>query len=192
MPRVVGGCSLTHVSHLTFRFGGIVSLCAPATRKRDCLTALCLCSTKFLLEDGKSPLRPPGSASRPRFLRAVQGCVRFVVPYMFRGEVLLCGHFCRQFLSNTPGRVPRCLEWVRYSLDYLGQGPAGGRRLALRVSPSIRDSTFARCRFSSFVRYGVARCSCGVCVCVGSFCCAFWELRATTNGAVLRESQKLR
>ena len=27
-----------------------MSLCTPATRKRDCLTALCLCSTKFLLE----------------------------------------------------------------------------------------------------------------------------------------------
>ena len=33
-------------------------------------------------------------------------------------------HSPRQFLSNTPGRVPRCL----------GQGPAGGRRLAFRVS----------------------------------------------------------
>ena len=84
------------------------------------------------------------------------------------GEVLLCGHFCRQCLSNAPCRVPRCLKWVRHSLDNLGQGPAGGRQLALRVSPSVCDSTFARCRFSSFARYGVARCSWGVCV--GSFC----------------------
>ena len=168
--------------------------------------------------DGICPPRPPGSASRPRSLRhassssACSGACWWIPA---GGEVLLCGHFSRLFLSNTPGRVPR------YFLDYLGQGPAGGRRPPLRVSPSIRDSAFVSCRFSSFVRYGVDRCSWGVCV--GSFCwsraprvgllvvslglslvcrvlscpagficCAFRELRATTNGAVLRESQKLR
>ena len=35
---------------MTFRFGGIVPLYSTATRKTDCLTALCLCSAKFLLE----------------------------------------------------------------------------------------------------------------------------------------------
>ena len=111
---------------------------------------------------------------------------------------------------------------ISYSHYYLGQGAAGGRRLALEVSSRIRDSTFARCRSKSFARYGVAHCSWGVCVgvfprvsdlpgvgllvvslglslvCRVQSCpacfnrCPFWELRATTNGAVLRESQKLR
>ena len=85
------------------------------------------------------------------------------------GEALLCCSSCLESRSNGSGRVPRCLEWVRFSHNYLGQGPAGGRLLALKVSSRIRGSPFARCWFKSFARYVVARCSWafGVCVPVG-------------------------
>ena len=41
--------------------------------------------------DGISRPRPLGSTSRPRSLRAVQGCVRFVVFYMLRGLLVDSG-----------------------------------------------------------------------------------------------------
>ena len=79
------------------------------------------------------------------------------------GEILLCCRSCSAFHSTASGRLPRCFEWVHFSHYYLGQGPAGGRRLAMLVSWSTRGGTIARYVFKSFSsRYGVAHCSWGV------------------------------
>ena len=173
--------------------------------------------------DGISPPRPRGSASRQRSLRAVQGCVRFVAPYMFRdllvdsSKVLLCYSLCRGFRFLGSGRVPRCLESVRFFHGMLAQGPADGRRLALMASSSFCRSSVARCCSKVFPRYVVARGSwvlgpmcllgsgppcVGHLVVFGPVPCRFvsrsfqfWVLLGVSsgdNGAVMRESHKLR
>ena len=57
------------------------------------------------------------------------------------GEVLLCYSLCRGSRFLGSGRVPRCLESVHFFHGMLAQGPAGGRRLALRHHP---DSVVVR------------------------------------------------
>ena len=60
-------------------------------------------------------------------------------------DVQLCCLLCGKSRFGVPGCVPGCLEWVRFVQFYVVSGPAGGYRLAWKVSKYFVDSTRSRC-----------------------------------------------
>ena len=77
----------------TTAFLGCMELLLPPTPLPGCsfFVVHVLMVPLFYEDDGTCPPRPPGSASRHRSLRAVQGCVRFDVLYNRRGLLVDSG-----------------------------------------------------------------------------------------------------
>ena len=90
-PSRITTCTRRELRHYSiFRLYGAVATAYPLP---GCpYFVLYFLTVRLLYEgDGISPPRPPGSASRQRSLRADQGCVRFVAPYMLRGLLVDSG-----------------------------------------------------------------------------------------------------